>query len=280
MTTCILLLICFTATIVSAFENSTVSEQNLTAIAYKTENTTLNPNEMCTIECIQEAASPFVQIFKNDPISKASTTNLFDFLDLSFKFCEVYNQVDKCLEKCPDDPIKRTFIENAGPMKYVCVEKFKDFKKHLSCMVSNKDEIQKTCGPKCEVKEKLVIDDYKNLFNRSTHENLTINEINEIMAQPMEKTFSDSCTNYGCQLDCSYPLISANCSKEAAVLVKEYTKRISQSIENTIKITNKESGIKMQFPKSCKDLQNGVGVIKISILLLFGMILVFVMKRM
>jgi len=290
MKTCILLLICFTATITSANKNSTKLQQNVTSTEEnKIENNASNPDGKCVFDCIGQSIPSFNRIFAIDQNVNMSILNSStyepDFLNLFNKSCEAYKKLDKCWGTCPNDLAKQIMIEYVAPLKYMCVEKFKEIGKHLPCVMSNGFEImKKTCQPKCAAKEKPIVANILNMMdimNISQHENFTIETIIQQIQPFEEKLWSDSCTLVDCQFGCLKPLIATKCSEEAAELLQDLLKRTVEAVEKQLKIKNDndKSGIKMQLPKSCKDLQNGVGVIRISIQLLFGMILVFAMKH-
>lgn len=157
--------------------------------------------------------------------------------------CTAHKQANKCLEACPEGEMRNVGMNALTPLNFMCVDRFEDFKKHLPCLDSNCEFIEKSCQPSCR--------QYLTSVNQLTELQRDMNARQSYGAPAITKIISDACGFIECFNKCSRPVIVDKCGPDAADLQRDTVKKAFASISNLLSnIDDDEDAL----PNSCASL--------------------------
>jgi len=153
--------------------------------------------------------------------------------------CNVmYKERMECIDDCPDGQLKFTYTDMASmPHKFMCIDRYEDFKQHLPCITSTCSGIEKTCKSECQQYTVSFSDMYR---TQAAH--LPYN-----VSAAME-TVKNGCSYASCYINCTTPLFEQKCSAKAATLQRDYVKQLTKMVTKFLS--------KSLLPSSCQAIVN------------------------
>lgn len=157
--------------------------------------------------------------------------------------CEVYKPFDQCLNACPNDQKKTMVLKSLSVHKFICVDRYDDFKQHLPCQAAACDNARPTCESGCKTFQTVSDKAGLQLAMDINPENFTGNMVNML---------SSLCGYVDCTTECLYPKYKSECGPESEKLEKELMQKAIISVGETMQ----SSVPGFEWPNSCYKLRD------------------------
>jgi len=200
---------------------------------------------LCVLGCanqLRAAAQPF------QPTNQAGSMDNNQLLKQNMtvtrftEMCSVMRSAVECFDRCPNSATKSQLKKLLDPIRFMCIDRFQDFKANFVCMQGTKDATTTQCTPRCKQHEAALKRLMLIAARPYLRQFLSVDEIQEML--------SGSCQYVECQTDCAVGLTRTACGNTAA----ELTSAITQKTFSMVQTYYTMLGLGEVLPESCRRL--------------------------
>jgi len=207
----------------------------------------------CSLDCISAATIPLMNSkYVQDHISVHQhhplTVCQWYTPGLVKDMCVMKSEANKCIQNCPNGKTK-TLMNIALEGFFMCDEQFKNFPKLYPCINKTCEEVDYFCAAKCQRNRLSNADKLIQLLQEE-------GRLSQIDEQTPMVIYAETCSYLNCYDNCSKPLQTDKCGKEAAELESAI---ISRFISSTTNLISAAYGDIFPIPEPCKSIKNDFG---------------------
>jgi hypothetical protein len=211
------------------------------------------PVEMpCMLKCLESVRKDIEHEVRQ--LEKSSKADEFSFENVVCQWhdpkmlavtCKPYRKYTQCLSKCPRGEWKDFAFKLLEPAKFMCADRYSDFKENLQCIYGSCQQAKRTCESKCQKYEEKLEPIPKLVQERPVPDAY------------MDTIVSPICAYTDCITDCWYPVIGIECGQGALNLERE----LLQITIDAVKIAAETlvGGQNLHWPESCQMLAENAG---------------------
>ncbi|GMT14630.1 hypothetical protein PFISCL1PPCAC_5927 [Pristionchus fissidentatus] len=197
----------------------------------------LNNNEDCVETCVN-------MMQKNNQLEHLSYPSLRKKKDDkmtedSFRaICDAYEKADRCLQECEmhNEQAGRIRKQTYAGIRYICIEKRKEFFHTLPCLSKNEHLATSKCSGQIEESLEASTAFSNTVINKESHH--------------VRLRFESLCQSLGNTVSCIEPVTRESCGDDAAEMMLKFIKVGFSSFEQIYS----QLGISDQLPAACRTL--------------------------
>jgi len=200
---------------------------------------------VCLLNCANQLQRAASQYQNEDEFESTNANRLLKpSLNLTrlTNVCQAMRPPVQCFDRCPDSTLKSQLQTTLEPIRFICVDRYRDFMDNLRCMHKLDATANAQCTPRCRRFEAAVNRTMQLGRRPYLRHFYAVSELKEML--------SGTCQFVQCYMDCSVPLTRSVCGETAASLSSGLIQKMFALVQNYDQLSNGATIL----PASCKRL--------------------------